>query len=70
MSEVVMMVCEFSHQLALLVVGQDLGDIPVSRGDGLQCVCTGVWLWGADKQTKKEECVTLVHSDKFTYIVL
>lgn len=63
MSEVV--VCEFSHQLALLVVGQDLGDIPVSRGDGLQCVCTGVGLWGVD------ECVTLVHWQVYIqYIVL
>lgn len=41
---VLLVVCGCSHQLALLIVGQDFGDIPVSGGDGLQCVCAGVGL--------------------------
>lgn len=33
-----------SHQLAVLVVGQDLRDVPVSRRDGLQSVRAGIRL--------------------------
>lgn len=46
--------CGRSHQLTLLVVGQDLGDVPVSGGDGLQRVRTGVGLWGGEKKRRTE----------------
>lgn len=36
--------CRLSHQLAVLVVGQDPRDVPVPRRDGLQRVGAGVRL--------------------------
>lgn len=37
--------CVVSHQLAVLIIGQDLRDVPVSGCDGLQRVRAGVRLW-------------------------
>lgn len=32
------------HEVVFMIVGQDAGNIPVSRGQGLKDICTSVWL--------------------------
>lgn len=52
-----------SHQLAVLIVGQDLSDVPVSRRDGLESVCAGVGLQRKKKQKTNNVMKTSAYKD-------
>ena len=53
-----------SHQLVVLIVGQNLGDVPVSRRDGLQRVRACVGLQGQTGSPCYEYQIVLLSHDR------